>query len=243
MSEFLKIENLSVSVEDKQILKNINMVVNKGEVHVLMGPNGAGKSTLLNTIMAHPKYKITEGKIFYQGEDITNLKADERAKKGIFLSFQSPEEINGVNLEEFIKVALNVRGVDTGSVLKFHKKVESKMNDLKMDSLVAQRYVNVGFSGGEKKKSEILQMSMIDPNLVMLDEIDSGLDVDAVKVVSKEVEQFFNKDKALIIITHHKDILADIKPDIVHVLKDGEMVKTSDASLIDEIESQGYENL
>lgn len=243
MSKFLEIENLSVSVEGKQILKDINLEIQKGEIHVLMGPNGAGKSTLLNAIMAHPKYEVTSGKIHFEGEDITSLKADERAKRGIFMSFQTPEEINGVNIEEFLKVALNARGEDTGGVLKFHKNLEKKMQDMKMDRLAIERYVNVGFSGGEKKKSEVLQMSMLNPSFVMLDEIDSGLDVDAVKIVSQTVKDFFNKDKSMLIITHHKDILTDIVPDFVHILKEGQIVKTGDAGLIDKIEKDGYENL
>lgn len=243
MGKLLEIKNLCVSVEDKPILKDINLTVNSGQIHVLMGPNGAGKSTLMNTIMAHPKYDITSGDIFFEGENITDKKADERAKKGIFMSFQNPEEIQGVNVEEFLKEALNSQGKDYGSSLKFHKELVKKMDSLKIDTSSANRYVNVGFSGGEKKKNEMLQMSVLNPKLALLDETDSGLDVDAVKVVSQSIKDYFDNDKAIIIITHHKEILANIKPDYVHVIKDGKLVVTSDASLIDKIEKEGYANI
>lgn len=243
MGKVLEIKNLCVDVDGKQILKNINLTVNSGEVHALMGPNGAGKSTLMNAIMAHPEYVITNGQIFFEGEDITDKKADERAKRGIFMSFQNPEEIQGVNVEEFLREALNSQGKDCGGAIKFHKELVKKMESLKIDSSSSKRYVNVGFSGGEKKKNEMLQMSMLDPKLAMLDETDSGLDVDAVKVVSGAIKDFFNKDKAIIIITHHREILANIKPDYVHVLKDGKLVMTSDANLMSEIEENGYENI
>lgn len=243
MAKILEVRDLCVSVEDKTILENINLTVNSGEIHVLMGPNGAGKSTLMNAIMAHPKYKIDSGSIIFQGEDITEQKADERARKGIFMSFQNPEEIQGVSVEEFLKEALNSQKKDYRGALKFHKELVKKMDELKIDSSYATRYVNVGFSGGEKKKNEMLQMSILDPKLCMLDETDSGLDVDAVKIVSQSIKEYFNEDKAIIIITHHKEIMANIVPNFVHVIKDGKLVKTSDASLIDEIEKNGYANL
>lgn len=243
MGKVLEIKNLCVDVDKKQILKDVNLTVNAGEVHALMGPNGAGKSTLMNAIMAHPDYVVTNGQIFFEGEDITEKKADERARKGIFMSFQNPEEIQGVNVEEFLKEALNSQGKEYGSSLKFHKELIKKMEELKIDSSSSQRYVNVGFSGGEKKKNEMLQMSILDPKLALLDETDSGLDVDAVKVVSESIKKFFNKEKAIIIITHHREILANIKPDYVHVIKDGKLVMTSDASLMSEIEENGYKNI
>ena len=243
MGKLLEIKNLSASVEDKNILKNINLTVNAGEIHVLMGPNGAGKSTLMNVIMAHPKYTVTEGQIIFDGEDITDRRTDERAKKGIFMSFQNPEEIQGVDVEEFLKEALNSQGKDYGSSLKFHKELVKKMDSLKMDNSYAQRYVNVGFSGGEKKKNEMLQMSILNPKLTLLDETDSGLDVDAVKIVSEAIKDFFDETKAIIIITHHKEILKNVKADYVHVLKDGELIMTSDVTLIDKIEENGYENI
>ncbi|MGP1488431.1 MAG: Fe-S cluster assembly ATPase SufC [Peptoanaerobacter stomatis] len=243
MGKLLEIKNLSASVEDKNILKNINLTVNAGEIHVLMGPNGAGKSTLMNVIMAHPKYTVTEGQIIFDGEDITDSRTDERAKKGIFMSFQNPEEIQGVDVEEFLKEAMNSQGKDYGSSLKFHKELVKKMDSLKIDNSYAQRYVNVGFSGGEKKKNEMLQMSILNPKLALLDETDSGLDVDAVKIVSEAIKDFFDETKAIIIITHHKEILKNVKADYVHVLKDGELIRTSDATLIDKIEENGYENI
>lgn len=243
MGKLLEIKNLCVSVDEKAILNDVNLTVNTGEIHVLMGPNGAGKSTLMNTIMAHPKYSVTSGEIFFEDENITEKKADERAKKGIFMSFQNPEEIQGVNVEEFLKEALNSQGKDYGSSLKFHKELVKKMDSLKIDVSSANRYVNVGFSGGEKKKNEMLQMSVLNPKLALLDETDSGLDVDAVKVVSESIKNYFDNDKAIIIITHHKEILANIKPDYVHVIKDGKLVVTSDSSLIDKIEKEGYTNI
>ena len=243
MGKILEIKNLCASIDDSPILKNINLTVNAGEVHVLMGPNGAGKSTLMNTIMANPKYKINSGKIYFEGEDITDTKADERAKKGIFMSFQNPEEINGVSVEEFLKESLRSQEKEFGSVLKFHKELVQKMEKLKIDASYAQRYVNVGFSGGEKKKNEMLQLSILNPKLALLDETDSGLDVDAVKVVSEAIKDYFDENKALIIITHHKEILKSIKADYVHVLKDGSLVMTSDSTLIDIIEQNGYENI
>lgn len=236
----LEIKNLHVNVEDKEILKGINLDIFEGKVHVIMGPNGAGKSTLTNSIMAHPKYEVIEGDIIFKGENINELKADERAKKGIFMSFQNPEEVAGVSVSNFIRAAkMSITG-EKENVISFQKDLESKMESLNMDKNYSQRYLNVGFSGGEKKKTEILQMIMLNPSLVMLDETDSGLDIDAVRVVSKNVENFRNENKAIIIITHHREILSRINPDYVHVLMDGKIVKTSDASLINKIEQEGY---
>lgn len=241
MSALLEINNLCASVEDKPVLKNINLNVNAGEIHVLMGPNGAGKSTLMNTIMGHPKYTITDGSIHFKGEDITNCKTDKRARMGIFMSFQNPKAIDGVKTGDFIRQAMSANGKEFGGIIKFHKLLRSQMNDLDMDFEYADRYVNVGFSGGEKKKSEILQMKLLDPDLALLDETDSGLDVDAVKIVSKAIKEFFTKNKALIIITHHQELLANIAPDVVHVIKDGKLVKTGGASLMQKIDKDGYQ--
>lgn len=236
----LEIKNLHVNVEDKEILKGIDLDIFEGKVHVIMGPNGAGKSTLTNSIMAHPKYEVVEGDIIFKGENINELKADERAKKGIFMSFQNPEEVAGVTVSNFIRAAkMSITG-EKENVIAFQKDLEAKMESLNMDKNYSQRYLNVGFSGGEKKKTEILQMVMLNPSLVMLDETDSGLDIDAVRVVSKNVENFRNENKAIIIITHHREILSRINPDYVHVLMDGKIVKTSDASLINKIEQEGY---
>lgn len=240
MTELLRIENLSAGVEEKQILKNINLKINYGEVHVIMGPNGSGKSTLANVIMDNPVYNVTSGKIFLDGEDITDLTTDKRANKGLFMSFQTPEEVPGISVENFIRTAKSLKEDKTISILKFKKEIKKEMEELKMDSSYAERYLNVGFSGGEKKKNEILQMLMLKPKLAILDETDSGLDVDAIRIVSSGIEKYLNEDNAVLIITHHKELIDNIKPDFVHVVLDGEIVKEGDASLIDKIEKEGF---
>ncbi|MDK7755985.1 MAG: Fe-S cluster assembly ATPase SufC [Peptoniphilus harei] len=240
MTELLRIENLSAGVEEKQILKNINLKINYGEVHVIMGPNGSGKSTLANVIMDNPVYNVTSGKIFLDGEDITDLTTDKRANKGLFMSFQTPEEVPGISVENFIRTAKSLKEDKTISILKFKKEIKKEMEELKMDSSYAERYLNVGFSGGEKKKNEILQMLMLKPKLAILDETDSGLDVDATRIVSSGIENYLNEDNAVLIITHHKELIDNIKPDFVHVVLDGEIVKEGDASLIDKIEKEGF---
>ena len=240
MTELLRIENLSAGVEEKQILKNINLKINYGEVHVIMGPNGSGKSTLANVIMDNPVYNVTSGKIFLDGEDITDLTTDKRANKGLFMSFQTPEEVPGISVENFIRTAKSLKEDKTISILKFKKEIKKEMEELKMDSSYAERYLNVGFSGGEKKKNEILQMLMLNPKLAILDETDSGLDVDATRIVSSGIEKFLNKGNAVLIITHHKELIDNIKPDFVHVILDGQIVKEGDASLIDKIEKEGF---
>lgn len=240
MENLLEVKDLSVNVGEKSVLKNINLTVKKGEIHVLMGPNGAGKSTLMSTIMAHPLFTIESGKIFFEGEDITESTTDERARKGIFMSFQNPKEIQGVKVDDFIRQAMIANDKDYGGILKYSKELNKAMDSLSIDKSYAKRYVNVGFSGGEKKKNEILQMTMLDPKLALLDETDSGLDVDAVRIVSKGIKNFKTDEKALIIITHHREILANIKADYVHVIKDGRLVETGDNSLIDKIEEDGY---
>ncbi|MDU5570948.1 MAG: Fe-S cluster assembly ATPase SufC [Peptoniphilus harei] len=240
MTELLRVENLSAGVEDKEILKNINLKINYGEVHVIMGPNGSGKSTLANVIMDNPVYNVSSGKIFLDGEDITDLTTDKRANKGLFMSFQSPEEVPGISVENFIRTAKSLKEDKTISILKFKKQIKKEMEELKMDSSYAERYLNVGFSGGEKKKNEILQMLMLNPKLAILDETDSGLDVDATRIVSSGIEKFLNKGNAVLIITHHKELIDNIKPDFVHVILDGQIVKEGDASLIDKIEKEGF---
>lgn len=236
----LKIENLCSEVEGNKILKGVNLEINEGEVHVIMGPNGAGKSTLVNIIMGHPKYEVTEGTIQFEGEDITKAKTDERAKKGIFLSFQTPQEVSGITVENLLRSS---RSSITGKPIKimaFKKELKANMEKLKMDDSYAARYLNVGFSGGEKKKNEILQMLMINPKLAILDETDSGLDVDAVKIVSSGVGHFKNDNNAVLIITHNNKILENLKPDFVHVLMDGKIVKTGDSKLATEINEKGF---
>lgn len=241
MKELLKVENLHVSAGDTEILKGINLKVNKGEVHVIMGSNGSGKSTLMNAIMANPVYDITYGKIFFEGEDITDLSTDKIAKKGVFMSFQSPDAISGVRLRDFLKQAKEEVTGAKPSILGFNKELKSEMEDLKLSEEYANRYVNVGFSGGERKKSEILQLKMLNPKLAMLDETDSGLDVDAVRIVSDGIKDYIDEDKAVIVVTHHNELLENIDVDYVHVLKDGQIKHTSDASLMEKIEKEGYE--
>ncbi|MDT8718082.1 Fe-S cluster assembly ATPase SufC [Clostridium sp. 19966] len=239
-SNLLKIENLYSEVEDKEIMKGLSLSVNKGEIHVIMGPNGAGKSTLVNVIMGNPKYKIKSGKVFFEEEDITELKPNERAKKGIFLSFQNPEEVPGITVENFLRASKSAITEKPIKIMAFKKELKQKMEYLKMDEEYAGRYLNMGFSGGEKKKNEILQMLMINPKLAILDETDSGLDVDAVKIVSSGVKEFKNDENAVIIITHNSKILENLKPDYVHILVDGKIVKTGDSSLIDLINEKGF---
>ncbi|WP_071026773.1 Fe-S cluster assembly ATPase SufC [Peptoniphilus raoultii] len=238
--ELLRVENLSAGVEGKEILKNINLTIKYGEVHVIMGPNGSGKSTLANVIMANPVYEVTSGKIFLDGEDITELSTDKRANKGLFMSFQSPEEVPGISVENFIRTAKINKEDKNIPIIKFKKQIEEEMQELKMDSSYAERYLNVGFSGGEKKKTEILQMLMLNPKLAMLDETDSGLDVDATRIVSQGIERFLSKDNAVFIITHHQELVRNVVPDFVHVIVDGRIVKEGDASLVGKIESEGF---
>jgi Fe-S cluster assembly ATP-binding protein len=240
--KLLKIENLKTEIEGKEILKGLNLEIEKGKVHVIMGPNGAGKSTLANTLMGHPKYKITDGKIIFENEEINELKADERAKKGIFLSFQYPEEIPGVTVENFLRTAKMAVTGKPLKILSFKKALKEKMELLEMKEEYAGRYLNLGFSGGEKKKNEILQMAILEPKLAILDETDSGLDVDAIRIVAQGVNALKNSENSMLIITHHNKILDYLQPDYVHILVDGKIVKTGDFSLAKEIEANGYES-
>lgn len=236
----LKIDALKVRIDDKIILDGLDLLVNEGEVHVIMGPNGAGKSTLGYSIMGHPKYIVENGSIFFEGEDITYEKTDLRAKKGIFLSFQNPEELKGITLENFMRTSkISVSG-NPVRLIPYRKDLHRTMDTLLMSKDYASRYLNVGFSGGEKKKSEILQMLMLEPKLAILDETDSGLDVDAVKIVSKGVKAYKNKKNSLLIITHNTKILEYLEVDYVHILMDGKLVKSGDASLINEVNVNGY---
>ena len=242
MSEvLLNIDGLRTEVEGKEILKGLNLQIKKGEIHVIMGPNGAGKSTLANTLMAHPKYKMASGEVIFEGEDISELKTDERARKGLFLSFQHPEEVLGITVENFIRSSKIVIDGQLIKFLKFDKDLKNNMKELKMKPEYAKRYLNVGFSGGEKKKNEILQMLMLNPKLAILDETDSGLDVDAIRIVSEGIRMYSNENNAVLIITHNTKILENLKADYVHVLVDGRIVKTGDASLAEQIEKDGYE--
>lgn len=241
MAELLKVTNVEASVEGKQILKGLNLTINKGEIHVVMGTNGAGKSTLANVIMGNPVYKVDTGSIVFDGKDITDMAVNDRAKEGIFMSFQSPISVPGITVENFIRTAKSTITGQTVRALAFKKELKAKMDELSFDTSYAQRYVNEGFSGGERKKNEILQMSILNPKLAILDETDSGLDVDAVRIVSEGVSRFHNEENSVLIITHHNAILQSLKPDFVHILINGKIVKTGDASLVEEIEKNGYE--
>ncbi|MFP4198699.1 MAG: Fe-S cluster assembly ATPase SufC [Halanaerobium sp.] len=238
--KLLKICNLESEVEGQKILNGINLEVNKGELHVIMGPNGAGKSTLANVLMGHPEHKIISGDIEFEGENINELAVDKRAKKGIFLSFQYPQEIPGVTVENFLRTAKTAVSGEQQSIFDFKFLLEEKMNLLDIDQSYADRYLNKGFSGGEKKKNEILQMAVLEPKLAILDETDSGLDVDATKTVAEGIKKLASDDNAMIIITHHNQILDYLQPDYVHVLVDGRIAKSGDMKLARIIEEEGY---
>ena len=240
MSSLLNIKDLVVNADEKEILKGINLKINKGEIHVIMGPNGSGKTTTANAILNNPEYKKVNGKIEFDGEDITNLRTDEIAKKGIFMSFQLPEEIPGVSVTNFLKYAKNKVENKPVKIFEFKKELKQYMDELKMNPKNMDRSLNVGFSGGEKKKNEILQMLVLNPKLAILDETDSGLDVDAIKTVSKGIEMFKSNENAVLIITHNTKILSNLKVDYVHILVDGKIVKTGRQELATIIENEGY---
>lgn len=243
MEKLLEIKDLSTIAaddKDKKILKDLNLTINKGEIHVIMGPNGSGKSTLANTIFHSPKYIITNGSIKLDGVELTSKKTDEIARLGVFMSFQTPESIPGINLAKFLKSTKQAYTGQKQNIFTFQKEVEKYMNELNMKSDYTYREFNVGFSGGEKKKNEILQMLLLNPKLAILDETDSGLDVDAIKTVSKGINLYKNNDNAVLIITHSTKILESLKVDKVHILVDGKIVTTKDASLAKEIEEKGY---
>ena len=244
MSEkLLSIRGLHVAVDGKEILTGLNLEINKGEVHVILGPNGAGKTTLVNLLMGHPKYQLTAGSVTFEGEDLMALNTYERARKGLFLSFQNPEEIPGITVENLLRTAKNAITGGNVKIMAFKKSLNQAMDKLKIDNDYASRYVNVGFSGGEKKRNEILQMMMLNPKLAMLDETDSGLDVDAVHIVSSGVKHFQSPQNAILIITHNTKILEQLQVDQVHILIDGKIVQTGDASLIPEINENGFLHL
>lgn len=239
-NKLLEINNLHVNAEDKQILNGINLTINKGEVHVIMGPNGSGKTTTANAILNNTIYKKTEGIIKFEDEDITNMKTDEIARKGIFMSFQLPEEIPGVSVANFLKYAKSKVTGKPIKIFEFKNELKKYMEELNMNPENIERSLNVGFSGGEKKKNEILQMLVLNPKLVILDETDSGLDVDAIKTVSKGIEMFKNDENAVLIITHNMKILKNLKVDYVHVLVDGKVVTTGGEEIIKDIEENGF---
>lgn len=242
MSNTLEIIDLHVSVEDKEILKGINLVVKEGEVHAIMGPNGNGKSTLLQTIMGHPKYTITRGSILFNGEDVLTMSVDERARKGIFLAMQYPQEISGVTNSDFLRAAINSRREENISLFKFIKQIEANIKKLKMKDDLAHRFVNDGFSGGEKKRNEILQMMILEPSIAMLDEIDSGLDVDAIKLVSDAINELIGKNPmGLLVVSHYERFFTLIKPTHSHVIVDGKIVVEGDNELVMKIDTDGYD--
>lgn len=241
METLLKINDLYVNAGEKEILKGLNLEIKKGETHVIMGPNGAGKSTLANVILNNPEYKKIEGNVEFEGEDITKTLTHEIAQKGVFMSFQSPEEIPGISTMNFLKYAKNKITGKPVKVFELKKEIEKDVEELNMNPHLIQRNLNVGFSGGEKKKNEILQMLVLKPKLAILDETDSGLDVDAIRTVSKGIQMYHNEENSVMIITHNTRILENLKVDYVHILVNGKIVKTGDASLAKEIEENGYE--
>lgn len=244
MSEqLLQINQIHADIEKKEILHGVSLNINPGETHVLMGPNGAGKSTLGHVLMGNPKYHISSGNIIFKGNDITGESTDKRARDGIFLSFQEPLEVPGLSLESFIRSAIRQKTGRPIRVWEFHKELKKAMDVLQLDESYTQRSLNVGFSGGEKKKAEILQLMMLKPSLAILDETDSGLDVDAVRLVSEGVRAYQREQKgALLIITHSTRILEALHVDYTHVMVDGHIVATGDSSLVDKINEEGYES-
>lgn len=240
--QILQVNGLTVNIEEKEILHGVDLGIRAGETHVLMGPNGAGKSTLGYVLMGNPRYHVTGGDIIFKGKDITDEAADKRAQDGLFLSFQEPLEVPGLSLEGFIRSAVQQQRGGRIKLWEFRKELKNAMDILQMDESYAERSLNVGFSGGEKKKAEILQLMMLKPSLAILDETDSGLDVDAVRLVSTGVEEYQkNKKGALLIITHSTRILESLHVDYTHIMVEGKIVTTGDASLVDEINRSGYE--
>ena len=237
----LKIENLSVTVNEKQILDEFNLEIKSGEIHAIMGPNGTGKSTLSKVIMGSPNYKIIKGNIYFDGKKINELQPDERAKLGIFLGYQMPVEIEGVSNSDFLRTAMHNKD-ENFKLYDFIKKINKTVEQLDMDKNMIHRGINQGFSGGERKKNEILQMYMLEPNTILLDEIDSGLDVDSLKVVGENVMKYYEENKpAILLITHYQRLLDYIKPDYVHIMKNGKIIKSGDNTLVDLIEKYGYD--
>ncbi len=239
----LKIDNLTVSVNNKTILNNFSLEIKSGEIHAIMGPNGTGKSTLTKVIMGDDNYKIESGAIYFNDQNITDLKVDERARLGIFLGMQMPYEIEGVSNADFLRTALRAQN-ENFKLYSFIKELENNVKKLKMNPDMIHRGINEGFSGGERKKNEILQMHLLKPKIVLLDEIDSGLDVDSLKLVGNSVMEYYNEQKpAIILVTHYQRLLDYIKPDYVHIMKNGKIVKSGSSSLVTEIETKGYDKI
>ena len=237
------IDDLHVSVEGKEIVKGLDLTIDRGEIHAVMGPNGSGKSTLANAIMGHPRYQVTKGKLLFKGEDIRGLRPDERARLGLFLAFQYPKGIPGVTMVNFLRSAMRaVRGDDV-PVREFRVKLKETMALLKMDEDFARRYVNDGFSGGEMKRSEVLQMGILEPEMAILDETDSGLDIDALRTVAEGINSLMDDKRGMLVITHYQRILNYVRPQHVHVLFDGRIVKSGGRELAEELEAEGYERI
>lgn len=241
----LEVENLEVSVEDEDIVKGVSLDIQPGEIHAIMGPNGSGKSTLCKSLMGNPVYSIDGGKISVDGEDVTDEETDERAREGLFLGFQYPSEISGITVAEFLKEAIDARreeaGKDAMPQSEFNELLREKLDLLDMEEDYARRYLNEGFSGGEKKRNEILQMAVLNPKYAILDEIDSGLDIDALQVVAKGINALANDDRGILMITHYQRILDHVKPDHVHVMVDGKIVESGGPELAGKLEDEGYE--
>ena len=243
MTDELIIKDLHVSIEGKQILNGVDLVVKKGEVCALMGPNGSGKSTLAYTLMGHPRYTVDKGEVWYKGQNIFELKPDERAKLGLFLSFQYPQEIPGVSVSNFLRTALNSVKPNQVSVPDFVKLLREKMKMLKIDDSFSRRYLNEGFSGGEKKRAEILQLAVLQPDMAILDETDSGLDIDSLKVVAEGVNTLIGPNMGILVITHYQRLLNYITPDSVHIMVKGKIVKSGGKDLAHELEAKGYDEI
>lgn len=241
----LEIKNLKASINNIEILKGLDLTVNEGEIHAIMGPNGSGKSTFSKVIAGHPAYQVLSGDIFFKGQSIVSLEPDERSHLGIFLAFQYPIEIPGVSNEDFLRLAYNSKLKSNNQIevdpIEFLSLISEKLKIIDMASTFLSRNVNEGFSGGEKKRNEILQMSLLNPELAILDETDSGLDIDALKIISKGINTYMNQNKAIILITHYQRLLDYVKPDYIHVMQDGKIIKTGNAQLAEELEKKGYE--
>jgi Fe-S cluster assembly ATP-binding protein len=237
----LKVENLHVEIDGSEIIKGLDLEVGQGEIHAIMGPNGSGKSTLANVLMGHPRYEVTEGSVTFFGQDVFELEPDERAKLGMFLAFQYPSEVPGVSVANFLRTAVNSVREKELSVMEMYRLLQEKMRIMQMDPKFAERYLNEGFSGGEKKRNEILQMLMLDPKLAIMDETDSGLDIDALQVVARGVNELRGPEFSAVIITHYQRILRYMEPDHVHVMLDGRIVTSGGKELALELEDKGYE--
>jgi Fe-S cluster assembly ATP-binding protein len=250
MTSHLSIKNLRVSVEDKLILKGLNLEINQGEIHAIMGPNGSGKSTMAYSLAGHPKYEVEEGEVWLDGQNLLEMAPDERARAGLFLAFQYPTAIPGISMANFLRASVNaVRGETVANgkkgipIADFRKLLNEKMALLKMDASFARRYLNEGFSGGEKKRAEILQMALLEPKFAILDETDSGLDIDALRVVSEGINALTGPDRSFIVITHYQRILNYIKPDFVHIMYDGRIIESGGPELAEKLEAEGYDQL